>query len=168
MFSRSSAPQSHIANRSVLVESLEGRRLMSASSIGADVLDLDASGNAQDFVPMNFVTESTKLLKIEGTFVGHYISNNYPKNTLTFYITKCTHTGHFTGSVAIDSQIGTLMGSVSGKVLASKHVSISVSGKAINGTFTGTASHTGGSFYGSYSVSGKGFSDTGTYHVGKA
>lgn len=168
MFSGFFAPKSRIANRSVRVESLEGRRLFSASSVSADVLGLDEPANTQDFAALNFVTESTKLVKIEGTYVGHIQSEHYGKGTATFNITHDTHTGHFVGSVQLTASGSTIVLSVSGKILSSHHVSIAVSsGSKESGTFSGTASHTGGSFYGSYSISGV-INDTGTYHVGKA
>lgn len=113
---------------------------------------------------MNFVAESTQPVKVEGTFVGHYQSAHYGKSTLTFVITHDTHTGHFTGTVDI-TRLGTA--NVKGVVGTNHHIDVSFDSSGESGIFTGTASHTGGSFYGSYTVSGA-VNDTGTYHVGKS
>ena len=166
MFGRSFSARgkSHIVNRSVQIESLEGRRLLSAASIDSDVLGLDSGADTHDFTPLSFVTESVKLLKIEGTFLGHIQSAHYGKGTISFNITHATHTGHFTGTAEVTANGTTVPLEASGKITASKHVSISVSdGSKESGEFSGTASHTGGSFYGSYSVTGT-IKDTGTYH----
>jgi hypothetical protein len=166
MFSRFfGGRKSQIANRPVQIESLEGRRLLSASSIGSDVLGLDSSSQTQDLKITNFVTESTKIIKVEGTYLGHYQSKNYGQSTINFIITHDTHTGHFVGTVEI-ARLGTA--DVKGTVKASHHIDVSITDNSKeSGTFTGTVSHTGGSFYGSYTVTGT-VNDTGTYHVGKA
>ena len=151
------------------IEPLENRRLLSGTTVGADVLGLDDSAGARSFAASGLVVQSVALVKIEGTFSGHYVSSNYGKNTLTFVITHDTHTGHFVGTLTVATPGGTLTGSAKGVIRTDKHVSISISGPQITGTFTGNASHTGGSFYGSYSVKvGGKINDQGTYHVGKA
>ena len=146
------------------VESLEGRRFLSQSSIAADVLDLGSAAASQ-----TLSTLSVQPVKIEGTYSGHFVSEHLGKSTLVFTITHDTHTGHFVGTAVINARsVGTLTGTIKGVVKVNKHTDVTFTGDGFTGTFIGTASHTGGSFYGSYAVSGKGVSDTGTYHVGKA
>src|SRR5882757_2286578 len=86
--------------RSNRFEMLENRRLLSASSTAADVLDLQTQQAAS---PTFLVAQSVALTKIEGTFAGHYVSPVIGKNTLTITSTHDTHTGHFIGGVVIQT-----------------------------------------------------------------
>ena len=146
-------------------ESLESRRLLSASSVAADVLQLtpDDSVRTESFIVPLAVT----LVKIEGTYLGHYVGKHLGKDTLQFNITHFTHTGHFKGSVIVGSTSGATAAAItSGVIHSNRHMDIEFSNNAYHGTFIAIASHTGGSFNGTFTVGGV-VSDTGTFNAAK-
>jgi hypothetical protein len=159
-------PQSPREGTTSPFESLESRRLLSASSIAVDVLQLtpdDSVKTESVIVPL-----AVKLVKIEGTYLGHYVGKHLGKNTLQFDITHFTHTGHFKGSVIVGSKSGATAASItSGVIHSNRHMDIDFSNNAYHGTFVAIASHTGGSFNGTFTVSGV-VSDTGTFNAAKS
>jgi len=144
--------------RTVLVEHLENRQLLSVSSIAADVLSIDSRP------PM--AAEATSIVRIRGTFTGKYVIGG-KKEPLVFDVTKCTHTGHFTGTVTFTLGSKNYPATLKGVIHSNLHLDITFSGDGFSGSMTGIASHTGGSFAGDYTVTG-GLNTTGTYKAAKA
>ena len=143
---------------------------MSGSSIAADVLQLTPSGQSDTEFKAEgvIVPETAKLVKIEGTYKGHYVGAKLGKNTLEFDITHFTHTGHFGGGVFINSKDGSTAATItSGVIHSNRHLDIIFSNKAVSGTFIAIASHTGGSFIGHFTVTGS-VKDTGTFNAAKS
>jgi hypothetical protein len=174
------------------VESLEQRQLLSTvallSGLGTQYPDAsvqtyvledyneDGTVNALDFSLLAseygatlspITTLATKLLKLEGAFSGHYTSTTTGTHAITFDITSCTHTGHFTGTAEFTNDQGKFPATVKGAISASHHIDLSYSGADFSGTMTGNATHTNGSFSGDYANT-TGPVSHGTYHVAKA
>jgi hypothetical protein len=156
LFSRRIASTSSV--RTFQVETLENRQFLSVSSIASDVLTLDAR------TPM--AAESTSIVRIRGIYSGKYNIKGV-KEPLTFEVTKCTHTGHFTGTVQFTLGSHNYIATLKGVIRSNLHLDISFNGGSFTGTMTGIASHTGGSFAGDYTVTGA-INTSGTYHAAKA
>jgi hypothetical protein len=156
-----------VTKKSIQLEPLEGRRMLSVSSIADDVLQI--TSDDQFKTEAVIVPATAKIVKIEGTYVGHYDGKKLGKHTLQFDITHFTHTGHFKGNVFIGTTSGgtTAAAITSGVVHSNRHVDITYANNAFNGTFVGIASHTGGSFNGHFTVTGA-VKDSGTFNVGKS
>jgi hypothetical protein len=111
---------------------------------------------------------SIALVKIEGTYNGHYVGKHIGKGTLQFDITHFTHTGHFQGFVFVSNSSGSTTATITtGVVHSNRHVDIDASNKKLSLAFVGIASHTGGSFAGTFTVSGAA-NDTGTFNAAKS
>ncbi len=156
----------------IQLESLEGRRLLSTSSLAADILSIESDPTTKTItIPpiASIVPATAKIVKIEGTYTGHYVGEKLGKNALQFDITHFTHTGHFKGFVFIDSKSGNAATTItSGVVHSNRHVDIAYSeAKVVSGTFVGIASHTGGRFNGHFTVTGA-VKDSGTFNAGKS
>jgi hypothetical protein len=152
------------------LESLEGRRLMSAS-VAEDILTIETPS-------FTFTTQAAAtftITKVKGEYDGHYTSTDNPevgKDTIFFTISHVTHTGHSAGSVIINTHpFGKLTGSVTGVAKTNRHVTLDITGKYKSDTYTaefkGIASHTAGSISGTYTITG-GLTDTGSFHIGKS
>src|SRR5690349_15255576 len=106
MRSRMSHRSKSAANvaRPTRIESLENRRFLS-STVAADVLDAPPAVAAEAIsVKADSLTTLavSQPVKIEGSYVGHYVAAKFGKGTMSFHITHDTHTGHFTGTYSIN------------------------------------------------------------------
>jgi hypothetical protein len=154
------------AHSAARIESLEGRRLLSASAIATDVLELTPTDPIK--VESVVVPLSVTLVKIEGTYNGHYNGHHVGKGTLQFDITHFTHTGHFKGEVFVRNSSGSINTTItSGVIHSNRHVDITASNPALSVSFVGIASHTGGSFSGTFTATGA-VNDTGTFNAAKS
>ena len=129
-----------------------------------NVLDFDALAASFN---SGFVTESVKIVKLEGSFAGHYVDNLTGEHVLSFDITHCTHTGHFTGTATFTNSKGKFPSDVTGVIRSNHHLDLTFVGTGFSGSMTGIASHTGGSFGGDFKSITDGVHSSGTYKVAK-
>jgi hypothetical protein len=156
------------------IEQLETRRLLSASVVsliglddGGDVVDRhDPPTALSASVSASIEPLAAKIVKLEGTFNGHYFSTTTGEHPLKFSITHCTHTGHFVGVATFTNAAGKFPADVTGVIRSNFHLDLTFIGSGFQGTMTGISTHTGGAFSGDYTVTGD-VTGHGTYKVAK-
>jgi hypothetical protein len=144
-----------------VLESLETRRLF------AGVLPVSEQTAPTPPAGASVVSgASTSLLR--GELKGHYSAEDQPTPLgLILKIKRHSSSSHVSGTVTFKTASGNIIANFTGRLSATRNLSITIIGDHFTGSMIATVSHTGGLIKGTYAVSGT-FGSVGTFRVSKS